>query len=380
MRIIIAMDSFKGSLSAQEACEAAADGMKRVIDADIHCLPVADGGEGTVDAVVSAARGTKRKVDTTDPLGRQITAEYGVLPDGTVVIETAAASGLTLLRHDERDAKRASSYGTGTLIRDAIEHGARRIMLGLGGSATTDGGTGLARALGVRYIDAEGKDLGHGGASLAELAEIDASDVMPELKECTFVAAVDVKNILCGPEGAAAVFGPQKGASPKDVEILDSALARMANVLRTSLGCAIADEPGSGAAGGMICGLAPFTSTQTRPGIELVLDLGGFDSLAAEADLVITGEGRVDAQSAYGKVPVGVARRAKAVRAVPVAAIGGCIGAGADTLYDHGIDAIVSCVAAPCTLDDAMGTARGNLTAAAERLMRTLRAGQMIQK
>lgn len=379
-RVVIAMDSFKGSLTAAEACRAVMEGVRRAAgEAECDLLPVADGGEGTVDAVVAAAGGEVREIETTDPIGRRISAKYAVLPDGCAVIETAAASGLTLLKPDERDARRASSYGTGLLVRDAIERGARKIILGLGGSATTDGGSGLARALGARYLDADGIDIPHGGAGLASLDRIDTSDVLAALVDCSFVIAADVKNVLCGPEGAAAVFGPQKGASPDDVRELDAALARLAEVMARDMACTIASEPGSGAAGGMICGLAPFTRTETRPGIDLVLDLGGFDTLASRADLVITGEGRIDSQSAYGKVPAGVARRAKAAGGAPVIAIGGSIGDGAEALYDIGADAIFASVAAPMTLDQAMRDAGRLLADAAERAVRALTAGRRMR-
>lgn len=377
MKIIIAPDSFKGSCTAREAAEYIRRGVSEVFpEAEFVLLPIADGGEGTVDSLVAATGGRLVEVDTFDPLGRPIRAPYGVLPDGSAVVETAAASGITLVAADERDALRASTYGTGLLIRHALEHGARRIIIGLGGSATTDGGAGLARALGLRFLDPDGEELSDGGAALARLARIDASGLMPEAAGCEFILACDVKNVLCGTEGAAHIFGPQKGASPEQVELLDAALANYARVLKEQFGSNAAERPGSGAAGGLGCVFMAFFSAAVKPGIELVLDTIGFDAQVRDADLVITGEGRLDAQSAYGKVPCGVAGRSKGIKAVPVVALGGAIGEGAEKLYSCGVDALAAAVSRVCTLDEAMAATESNITAAARRIAELIRVGR----
>lgn len=376
MKIVIAPDSFKGSCTAREAAEYIRRGVAEVFPAaDFTLLPIADGGEGTVDSLVAATGGRLVEVDSFDPLGRPIRAPYGILPDGTAVVETAAASGLTLVAAHERDALRASTYGTGLLIRRALERGARRIILGLGGSATTDGGMGLARALGLRFLDSDGAPLSDGGAELARLARIDVADLMPEAASCEFVLACDVKNVLCGVEGAAYIFSPQKGADPKQVEQLDAALANYARVLKEQFDSDAALRPGSGAAGGLGCVFMAFFNAAVKPGIELVLDTIGFDAHVRDADLVITGEGRLDAQSAYGKVPCGVATRSKSIKNVPVVAIGGAIGDGADALYSCGVDALAAAVSRVSTLDEAMAATQQNLTQSSRRTAELIKLG-----
>lgn len=365
MKVIIAADSFKGSCSAEEAVSAMERGVHKVFpDAQTVGIPVADGGEGTVDALVAATGGKKVCITAHDPLGRPISAEYGVLPDGTAVVETAAASGLPRLRPEERDAFHATSCGTGELIRHALEHGARRLILGLGGSATTDGGKALAP----------------GGGSLARLARIETDAIVPQAKDCTFILACDVRNQLCGTEGAAAVFGPQKGATPEQVALLDQALSRYASVLSSQLGSDTAQRDGAGAAGGIGCAMMAFFGASFLSGIDLVLDAAGFSTAVAGADLVLTGEGRLDAQSAYGKVPCGVARRAKAVRNVPVLAIGGALGDGAESLYSCGVDALASTVSRITTLESAMANAVASIEETTARTMRLLDAGRKMEQ
>lgn len=371
MNILIAADSFKGSCSAKQVTDTIERAAKNVIqDVTVTKIPVADGGEGTVDALVAAMHGTKVSVPAHDPLGRPITAEYGLLPDGSAVIETAAASGLTLLKPEERDALHASTFGTGELIRHALEHGVKKIILGLGGSATTDGGAGLANALGISFLDKDGKELEPGGVHLSELTSISTDGLLKEAAECEFMVACDVKNHLCGVLGAAAVFGPQKGADKNQVKILDAALAHYAAILKEELHCDAADTDGSGAAGGLLCGILPYFPVTICSGIDLVLDLTDFDEHVKHADLVITGEGRIDFQSALGKVPVGVAERAKKVRNVPVVAIAGAKGEGCETLYRFGIDAIFDTVPGVMSLEDVMSHAEENLETAAENVLR----------
>lgn len=371
MNLVIAADSFKGSCSAREVTDTIERAAKSVFpDAAVTKIPVADGGEGTVDALVAAMHGKKVSVPVHDPLGRPVTAEYGLLPDGSAVIETAAASGLTLLKHDELDALHASTFGTGELIRHAMEHGVKKIILGLGGSATTDGGAGLASALGISFRDSAGNELAPGGAALGELSEISTEHLIPAAAGCEFIIACDVKNRLCGPSGAAAIFGPQKGADDEQVKILDSALSHYAAVLKEKLHCDAAETDGSGAAGGLLCGLLPYFPVTICSGIDLVLDLTHFDTHVRHADLIITGEGRIDSQSALGKVPVGVAVRAKKIKHVPVIAIAGAKGEGCESLYQFGIDAIFDTVPGIISLEDAMSHAEKNLERTAENVFR----------
>ena len=266
------------------------------------------------------------------------------------------------------------------LIRHALEHGARRLILGLGGSATTDGGMGLAQVLGVAFLDADGKALAPGGGSLARLARIETDAIVPQAKDCTFILACDVRNQLCGTEGAAAVFGPQKGATPEQVALLDQALSRYASVLSSQLGSDAAQRDGAGAAGGIGCAMMAFFGASFLSGIDLVLDAAGFSTAVAGADLVLTGEGRLDAQSAYGKVPCGVARRAKAVRNVPVLAIGGALGDGAESLYSCGVDALASTVSRITTLESAMANAVASIEETTARTMRLLDAGRKMEQ
>lgn len=377
MNILIAADSFKGSCSARQVTDTIERAAKNVLpDVTVTKIPVADGGEGTEDALIAAMHGTKVTVPVHDPLGRPITAEYGLLPDGSAVIETAAASGLTLLKPEERDALHASTFGTGELIRHALEHGVKKLLLGLGGSATTDGGAGLARALGISFLDADGRELEPGGVHLSELALISTDGLLKEAAGCEFVVACDVKNHLCGALGAAAVFGPQKGADEKQIKILDEALVHYAAILKDKLHCDAADTDGSGAAGGLLCGILPYFPVTICSGIDLVLDLTDFDEHVRHTDLVVTGEGRIDFQSALGKVPVGVASRAKKIRNVPVIAIAGAKGEGCETLYNFGIDAIFDTVPGVMPLEDVMRQAEENLERTAENVFRLFQLGR----
>jgi glycerate kinase len=313
VRIVIAPQEFKGSLSATEAARAIAEGLRRTLpDAELDLAPMADGGPGTVEALVTAGGGRRLTSTVGGPLGRPVEAAWGLLDEGrTAVIEMAAASGLVLLRAEERDARRAGTYGTGQLIAAALEVGCRRLIIGLGGSATNDGGAGMAQALGARLTDDEGRDLPPGGAALARLARIDVSGLESRLRGCQVLGATDVTNPLCGPQGASAVYGPQKGASPADVEELDAALARYATVIERDLGKRVAEVPGAGAAGGIGAGLIAFLDAHLRSGAELVAEVVGLEKRIAGADLVVTGEGRLDAQTAYGKTVATVARLAR---------------------------------------------------------------------
>lgn len=373
--IVVAPDSYKGSVSALGVAEAMERGIQSVFaGAEVRKIPIADGGEGTVDALVAATAGEIRTARVRDPLGRPIDARWGILGDGrTAVIEMAAASGLPLLKADERNPLLTSTYGTGELLLAALDAGLRRLIVGIGGSATNDGGTGLARALGVRFLDADGHPLPEGGAALARLATLDVGGLDPRLAECTITVACDVDNPLCGPRGASAVFGPQKGATPERVAELDAALAHYAGIAAASTGRDVAGLPGAGAAGGLGAGLLWFTPAVLKPGVEIVLDAVGFAEVVAKAAFVITGEGRTDFQTAYGKAPVGVAKVAKRF-AVPVYCLSGGLGDGADDVLAQGIDAVMSICDRPLSLDDCMARGAGLIEGATARLCRILKS------
>ncbi len=377
MLVVVAPDSYKGSVSAIEVANAMERGVNRVFaEAQVRKIPIADGGEGTVEALVASTGGALRSVEVSGPLGDPVRACWGVLGDGrTAVIEIAAASGLSLVARERLDPRHASSYGTGELIRAALDAGLRRIIIGIGGSATNDGGTGMARALGVRFLDAAGRELTPGGAALANLATLDLQDLDRRLADSELIVACDVDNPLCGPRGASAVFGPQKGATPEMVAELDAALARFAAVAQHSTGRDVAAQPGAGAAGGLGAGLLFFTPAHLRPGVGLVLETVGFADIVRTADFVITGEGRTDFQTAFGKAPVGVARVAKTFGA-PVFCLSGGLGQGADDVLAQGIDAVMSICDRPLTLDECMRDGSVLISNAAERLCRIIRAAR----
>ena len=346
MRVIaIAPDSFKGALSAEGVARAIADGFaKSFPKAEFRLIPMADGGEGTVDAWAACTEAMRIKAKVQDPLGRPVQAEYAYdSATKTAVIEMAAASGLPLLSPDERNPLVTSTRGTGELVRDALDRGARHIILGIGGSATNDGGTGLAAALGVRFLDARGRELPPGGAALARLATIDMSGLDRRLAKTRIEAACDVTNPLCGPTGASAVYGPQKGASPKDVAKLDAALRRLAEVTAATPACAprvVPESPGAGAAGGLGFGLVAFCGARLRRGVKIVAESVRLREKLTGCDLVITGEGRLDAQTVNGKTPAGVAAVAKQV-GVPCIAICGCVGEGYEAVHKIGISSVI---------------------------------------
>ncbi|MEN6358033.1 MAG: glycerate kinase [Armatimonadota bacterium] len=357
MKVVICPDSFKGSLSSIEAAEAIARGIELgAPGTQTVSIPIADGGEGTVDALVSATGGELRRVRVHDPLMREINSFYGVMGGGkTAAIEMAAASGLVLLSDNERNPLVTSTYGVGELISAAIDSGAKKIVIGIGGSATNDGGTGAMRALGARFLDKNGDDLPHGGVALADLAHIDMDAFKFPMESIKVEVACDVTNPLCGPTGASAVYGPQKGATPEMVAKLDEALCNYAQVLHKDLNKDVAQMPGAGAAGGMGAGLAAFLNAELRSGIDMVLDTAGFDDALIGADLVITGEGKLDEQTAYGKTIGGVLKRASA-NGVPVVAIAGSVSADIRALLDSGLIAF-SIVSGPVSLDYAMSHA-----------------------
>lgn len=371
--ILIAPGAFKGSLTAAAAARAIERGLRRAGLDQLHLLPIADGGDGTLDAFV-AAGAVPVPVRAADPLGREREAAYGVLDTGgvkTAVIEMAQASGLALLRRDELNPMCASTYGTGQLMRAALENGARRMIVGMGGSATVDGGAGCLQALGVRLLDENGLDIPAGGGGLASLHTIDVSGLDPRWREVEVIIASDVQNPAVGERGAAAVFGPQKGATPEQIRILDANLLHFLTLIQAQLGIDVRETPGGGAAGAFSAGLMAFLNGRIESGVDLILDLLRFDELLEEAALVITGEGRMDAQTVDGKGPIGVARRARE-RGVPtVALVGGLLdedGRLDERLHEAGIAAVLPIVSKPMTLDDAVLSGAALLEAAALRL------------
>jgi len=353
VKIVIAPDSFKESLSAPAAAAAIERGVKQACPgAQTLCVPMADGGEGTVAAVLAATGGQWRTSAVRGALGEPLDAAWGWLPDDTAVIEMAAAAGLEQTPPDRRDPLRAGSGGVGELMRAALDAGAHRIILGLGGSATNDGGAGLLAALGVRFLDADGRDLPPGGAALARLERIDTQGLDPRLAGVQVDIASDVDNPLCGPQGASHTFGPQKGASPQQVALLDDSLARLADVCARHLGRDLRDAPGAGAAGGLGFAAHAFLNARFRPGVEVVAELGKLAQAMEGAALAFTGEGRMDAQTLRGKTPAGVARIAQRA-GVPVVALAGSLGDGYQDLHAGGITAAFSLAPGPVTLQQA---------------------------
>lgn len=372
-RYVCAPDSFKESLTANEAARAMAQGIRQADpNAEIRMVPMADGGEGTAQALADATGGTMRRTVAHDPFGRPVAARYAMLGDGTTaVVETAEASGLALLAPDERNPLAATSYGTGELIRAALDSGATTIIVGLGGSATNDAGAGILKALGARLLDADGHDLAPGGAALAELETIDTSGLDERLDDVMIIAACDVTNPLTGPNGASAVFGPQKGASADDVELLDRALTRFAEIAGRQLGTNVAGLPGGGAAGGIGAALLAFLHARFRPGIDLVIERSGLDEAAQWADIVFTGEGSIDFQTKFGKTPAGVAAVAKR-HGKMVIAIAGHIGDGIGELHEIGIDAVFGIAPGAAGLDELLHNAAANVERTTEQVTRLL--------
>lgn len=374
MRVVVAPDSFKGSISARDLCAAARRGIHAVDPAiEVIELPLADGGEGTVENMVYSTKGQTRLVQVNDPLGRPIRAVYGILgDDATVIIEMAQASGLPLLRPDERNPLITSSFGTGELIVHALNEGYRKFIIGLGGSATNDGGVGMLKALGASFYDQDGVLLPKGGASLEKLSYMDLSGLDKRLQESTFTIASDVNNPLCGANGASAVFGPQKGATPEMVQRLDMALSRFADVVEKQLGVDVRHLPGSGAAGGMGAGLLAFLHAEFKSGIELVMDAIQFEQNIQVADLIITGEGKLDEQTMAGKVIAGVCKKAKPYQ-IPTIAICGGMELTSEQMDEIGLLAGFSIVPKPCSLDEAMEQAEGWVQERVEQIIRFMK-------
>lgn len=377
LNILIAPDSFKGSLSAVQVADAVETGFLKVFpDASIRKVPIADGGEGTVEALVTSTSGTIKRCNVHGPLGDRIESFWGVLGDGqTAVIEMAAASGLPLVPAGKRNPRITSSYGTGELIVDALNFGCRKIIIGIGGSATNDGGSGMARALGARFLNADVQEIEQGGAALAGLKHIDLSGMDQRINEVEILVACDVDNPLLGPNGASAIYGPQKGANPEDVVELDAALEKFSQVASCATGKDVSGFPGAGAAGGLGAGLMYFTNAELKPGIEIVIEATGMEGLVANCDLVITGEGRTDFQTAMGKAPAGVGTLALKHGKVAIC-LSGSLGDGADDLTAFGIQGLFSIAPGPISLDECMRNARSLVEKAAYRLALLLKAGK----
>ena len=380
MKIVIAPDSYKESLSALEVANAIEQGFREIWpDADYVKLPVADGGEGTVEAMVAATAGRIVDVDVTGPLGKTVTAFFGLSGDErTAFIEMAAASGLEQVPVALRDPLKTTSWGTGELIRPALDAGVDHIILGLGGSATNDGGAGMVQALGAKLLDARQNEIGKGGAALDALTRIDISQLDPRLAACRIEVACDVTNPLTGKEGASAVFGPQKGATVETIDRLDTALVHYAQIIARDLEVDVLELAGGGAAGGMGAALYAFCGAQLRRGIEIVTDALQLDACVADADLVVTGEGRMDSQTIHGKVPVGVAKVAKRYHK-PVIGIAGSLTADVGIVHEHGLDAVFSVIYTICTLDDALKNAAENVRMTARNVAATLKMGQTLR-
>ena len=363
MKIVIAPDSFKESLSAEAVAQAIAKGFQTVFsDAELVLLPVADGGEGTTDSLVAATKGQRFTQQATGPLGKPIQAFWGLLGDGqTAVVETAAASGLDLIDHLQRDPLTATTRGTGELILAAIDKGAKHIIVGLGGSATNDGGAGMLQALGLGLLDAEGQQIPSGGAGLAKLNSIDITSLDSRLSDIRFDVACDVDNPLIGDNGASAIFGPQKGATPEMVKELDANLKHFATITQQATGKDIINIPGAGAAGGLGGAFLGFLNATLKSGIDIVLDAVEYEKHLEGASLVITGEGRIDSQTIRGKTPIGVSKRAKAFGNIPVIALAGSVSEDSDIVHEHGIDALFSVVPGVVSLENALADAEANL-------------------
>lgn len=380
MKVVIAIDSFKGSLTSIEAGNSAAEGIRRVFhDAEIIIRPLADGGEGTCEALVTGLNGTYREVTVTNPIGKKITAKYGILPDNTAVIEMASASGITLISESERNPMITTTFGTGELIRDAIENGCRKFIIGIGGSATNDGGIGCLQALGFDMLDANGEQVPFGAEGVSQLTKISSENVIPELSECEFHVACDVNNPLCGENGCSHVFAPQKGADTEMIEKMDSYLLRYAELTKQFNPDSDMNSAGAGAAGGMGFALMYYLNAKLESGINMIIRETKLENSIRDADIVITGEGCLDTQTSMGKAPVGVAQIAKKYN-IPVIAFSGIVKNGAELCNSNGIDAFFPILRNITTLEDALNpeNAKKNLSDTAEQVFRLIKISNNI--
>ena len=380
MKIVIAPDSYKESLTALEVAEKIQEGFSQIFpSANYHLMPVADGGEGTVSAIISATEGQYLQKEVTAPLGNKVAASYGITGDGkTAVIEMAEASGLMLVPKKERNPYITTSFGTGELILDALDRGVTKIILGIGGSATNDGGVGMIQALGGRFLGSDGEELALGGKALSNLATIDLTNLDSRIAHCEFEIACDVDNPLTGERGASVIFGPQKGATPEMVKVLDYALYNYAMILGEYFDIDVNSIKGSGAAGGMGAASVTFLKGTLRAGVDIVTEAIHLESLIEDADLVITGEGKIDRQTCFGKVPMGVAKIAKKHQK-PVIAIAGCLDEGYELTQEYGIDALFSIVSAPMSLEEAYEITPENLTQLSRSVASVLQMGKLVR-
>lgn len=381
MKVLLCPDSYKGSLTALEVAEAMEEGIRRVFpESEIQKLPIADGGEGTVETLITSTGGIFHYSEVSSPLGEKVKARWGVLGDRkTVVMEMAEASGLELVPKEKRNPRFTTTFGTGEMIRAALDEGYRKFIIGIGGSATNDGGAGMIQALGGKFLDKDGVALPPGGKFLKYLDQIDLNGLDPRLGESSILVACDVDNPLCGKKGASAVYGPQKGATPAMVEELDQALARYGKMAEEVTGIKAVDAPGSGAAGGLGAAFLFFTPAKLQPGIEIILDALLFDQKLADADWILTGEGKTDFQTAHGKGPVGIAMRA-AKKNVPVLCLSGGLGDGYQQVLEKGIQGIQSIVAHPeASLDMCMKEGRRLVADASEQMARLIQVGQKLK-
>ena len=351
MKIVVAPDSFKGSLTAIEVSDAIEQGIREVFpEAEIVKIPMADGGDGTVQCLVNATGGRILREKVTGPLGGEVLASYGILGDKkTAVIEMAEASGLTLVPENQRNPLITTTYGTGQLIKAALDQGCRKMIIGIGGSATNDGGAGMVQALGVELLDKDGEEIDFGGGELKKIFRIDTKYLDNRLSETKVLIASDVSNPLCGPKGAARVYGPQKGATPEMIKKLDESLAYFAEIIKRDLNKDVKDIPGAGAAGGLGASLMAFLDAELRPGIEIIIEIVKLEQAIKDTDLVITGEGKIDSQTIYGKAPIGVAKIAKKYN-IPVIAVAAIIGDDADIVYQYGINTLIKISEPPMNL------------------------------
>jgi glycerate kinase len=380
VKIVVAPNAFKGSLSATEAAMAMAEGITQILPgAEVVQVPVADGGDGLVDVAVEALHGERRSLEVTGPRNSPVKADFCYVKSmDLVTVEMALASGLALLPEDLKDPTLTTTFGTGELIRAGLDLGVGRIDVGIGGSATNDGGIGMAQALGVRFLDRDGRALPGIGSSLGAITEIDLSGLDPRVKETTFEAVCDVDNPLCGPKGASAVYGPQKGASPAQVETLDQGLANLAGLIQKQIGLDVIDLPGAGAAGGLGAGLHAFLGAKLCKGIDLIFELVGLDKKLTGAELVFTGEGQIDFQTVFGKAPGGVGVAAK-TRGIPCFAIAGAVGKDLGDLHETGISAVFSLCPGPMTLEASMKNAKDHLARVTQQAFRAFLAGRKSQ-
>ncbi|ERI91777.1 putative glycerate kinase [Clostridiales bacterium oral taxon 876 str. F0540] len=373
LTIVLAPDSFKESMTAKQTCEAMERGIKKVCN-KIKCIqvPMADGGEGTMQALIDATKGRIYSAKVVGPLGKEVEAQYGILGDGeTGILEMASASGIHLVPVDKRNPLITTTFGTGQLIKACLDKGVKKLFIGIGGSATNDGGAGMIQALGGKLLDKSGKEIGFGGGELGKLTKIDLSGLDIRLKDVLINAACDVSNPLCGEEGAAKVFGRQKGADNEAIKILDNNLYHYASIISKQLGKDVLEVPGAGAAGGLGAGLMAFLNANLKKGIDLVIEYSGLEEKVREADMVWTGEGSIDFQTQYGKVPIGVAAISKKYGKT-VIAIAGRVGEGIDILYERGIDAVFGIMKEITTLEEALVKGEENLERASENIIRLI--------